>query len=368
MLEPIHRRTFSEPDRAAVQERIARAVESDPEPFLERYRALEQSLGARYVSADLFKETFDAYGASAAARHRYNACVHNAAAVLASEQLRRLINHPGESGCDTVILLTGIPGAGKTSSVLESSALPEHIRAVYEGQLANRQTALAKIQQVLDGGRKPVIVVVHATPERALENTLQRFEALGRGAGIGVMASIQGNLPAGLQAVQERFGERVGLQIVDRRVFQEPKVLDGWEHLAVLRSEGDQEHIRQRLAAALEQRRARELVSDEAYRQALSLAPGSQNPQLDLGAGGRDEALEQQRGRAAENSQEALLSPSPALTAAERLRLRSDEVAARLAAEREQVRPAREGPEQDLEQQLEQEKQQEHDKDHGLEP
>ena len=36
-------------------------------------------------------------------------------------------------------------------------------------------------EQVVEAGLKPVIVAVHATPERALQNTLQRFEELGRG-------------------------------------------------------------------------------------------------------------------------------------------------------------------------------------------
>jgi hypothetical protein len=55
-LELIRRREFSEPDRIEVQESVARAVEADPDRFIHRYERLEQSLGGRYVSADLFKE------------------------------------------------------------------------------------------------------------------------------------------------------------------------------------------------------------------------------------------------------------------------------------------------------------------------
>jgi hypothetical protein len=75
-LETIQRRQFSDPDRAAVQEAVARTVEKDPDRFIDRYLSMEQSLGGRYVSADLFKQTQER---------------------------------------STVILLTGIPGAGKTS-------------------------------------------------------------------------------------------------------------------------------------------------------------------------------------------------------------------------------------------------------------
>jgi hypothetical protein len=36
-LEPIRRRAFSEPDRADAQERVADAVETGGDPFLDRY-------------------------------------------------------------------------------------------------------------------------------------------------------------------------------------------------------------------------------------------------------------------------------------------------------------------------------------------
>jgi len=140
-LEIIQRRQFSDPDRAAVQESVARAVETDPERFIDRYLNIEQSLGGRYVSADLFKETFEDYRASKDSRNRYNAPVHNSAAVLASEYLRRQISTPGEQERNTVILLTGIPGAGKTSSILRGGGLPAEVRAVYEGQLSSPETA-----------------------------------------------------------------------------------------------------------------------------------------------------------------------------------------------------------------------------------
>jgi hypothetical protein len=75
-LEIIQCRQFSDPDRAAVQESVARAVEKDPDVFIDRYLSMEQSLGGRYVSADLFKETFEEYCASKDSRNRYNAPVH----------------------------------------------------------------------------------------------------------------------------------------------------------------------------------------------------------------------------------------------------------------------------------------------------
>jgi hypothetical protein len=270
-LSKILRRQFTEPERVAVQEAVASRVEANPEPFLARFRALPQSLDGRFVSADLMKETFSEYSESKASRGWLNAAVHNSAAVLAAEQLRRVLTEPKEAARPAVLIATGIPGAGKTSLVLGIGHLPRAAHAAYEGQMADPRVAVEKVKQVLDAGFTPLILAVHTPPERALDNTLERYDNLGRGAGIGLMATIQGGLPAGLRAVHEAFGDRAALQIVDRRNFNEPKLLQGWEHLSIVESEGNYEQIKQRLAAHLEARRPQ--LSNGAYRQAAGLSP-----------------------------------------------------------------------------------------------
>jgi hypothetical protein len=271
-LEQIVRRDFSQPDRAEVQERVAQQVEHDPEPFLARYIEDPRSFGGYYVNSDLFKETFAEYRESRQTRNRYNAPVHNAAAVLASEQFRRVISYDLELGRNVALFLTGIPGAGKTTYVLRGGQLPGNVGVLYEGQLANAAHAFAKIGLAHDAGLRTEITVVHITSERALRNTLFRFETEGRGASIEAMASIQGGLPAGLRAIHERFGGAVDLRIVDRRGTI-AKVLRGWQHLSQLESEGGYEDIKRNLAGILERDYHAGEIAQEAYEQALGQAP-----------------------------------------------------------------------------------------------
>jgi hypothetical protein len=277
-MEPIKRQQFSNLDRQRVHLEVIGAVEADPEKFIERYKALPASFGGRYVSSDLFKETFEQYWASKESRNLYNVPVHNAAAVLASEQFRRVLQLPPEPDRDTVVLLTGLPGAGKTTSVMAGDQLPLHIHSVFEGQLAVPATTLDKVQQVLNAGLKPAIMVIHPIPEKALENTLRRFNEQGRGAGIHTLAKIMGGLPIGLSAIRDKYGEQVSLSVMDRRAdFFKPVILDGWQQLSVLQSEGSYEHIKSRLERHLEAWRGD--ISDAAWRQAAGQQPiGRETP------------------------------------------------------------------------------------------
>lgn len=287
-MDPIKRVTFNEPDRARVHESTARAVETDPERFIAAYRGDARSWGGRYVCADLFKEQFSAFAQSNEARNRYNTPVHNPAAVLASEVYNRNLSDASLGG-SRLVLLTGIPGAGKTTHVLkEGAAFPDDTRMVYEGQLARAETTLPKVEAALSAGLAPTIVAVHVRPELALDRTLHRFGWHGRGASLQTMAAIQGGTPDGLKAVADRFGDAVRLVIQDRRDQDRPRTLVGWQNLDVLRSEGNRETIEQRLTAAIEQRWERGSLSEAAYRQAKGLAP--LGPDLEL-------AAESQRGR-----------------------------------------------------------------------
>ena len=292
----ILRRDFLEPDRREVQEKALRAVETNAHKHIESYIKDDRSYNGRYVASDLFKETFEAYRASNESRNRYNAAVHNSAAVLSTIQFMRLLEDRSEAHRDTVLFLTGIPGAGKTSSVVVQDKLPDNIKAIFEGQLSKPESAISKIQATLDAGLLPAISVVHAMPEDALRNTLKRFNEIGRGASIEVMADIQGNLPDGLEVIHKKFGDNVQLRIYDVRDRSNQVRINGWNNLDILRSEGNHVLIKERLNTEIEFLKAEGRINEHAYRQAVGLPPISREYRpMDRQLAGINESDEQRR-------------------------------------------------------------------------
>lgn len=250
-MEPIQTRGFTDPARVNAETAAIKLAETQTDKVLAAYAARPDTFGGRYVAADTLKELMPGYGESRASRNALNGAVHNSAAVLASEQYRRMLEQGPQPGRETVVFVTGIPGAGKSSTV--ASAVEGSASVVFEGQLSRPEPAMQKIEHALQKGFKVEIVAVHVAPEVALERTNTRYldRDNGRGASINVMSDIQGNLPAGLRQIEERFGQSVSLTVLDNNPGQR-NFKTGWDAIPTLEKEGNREHIHERLTTALE--------------------------------------------------------------------------------------------------------------------
>jgi hypothetical protein len=109
---------------------------------------------------------------------------------------------------------------------------------VYEGQLSDPVHALPKFEAAADRGLNVENLVIHISSAQALTNTILRFEREGRGATIEALARIQGYLPSGLQRIYDRFGDKIGFSVVDKRDMLRVVRLRGWEAVTLLESEG----------------------------------------------------------------------------------------------------------------------------------
>jgi len=290
-MEKITVRGFTDPVKIEAEAKAIERATQHTEQVLSEYARRSETFGGRYVCADSFKELMPGFAQSRESRSALNGAVHNAAAVLSSEQFRRLVNKGPEPDRDTVVFVTGIPGAGKSSTV--AGAVQGSAAIVFEGQMSRPEPAMQKIEQALEKGFRVEVVAVHVAPEVALDRTHSRFldPDNGRGASLNVMADIQGNLPAGLRQISERFRERVQLTVLDNNPGQR-KTHDGWESISELEKEGNHDDIRSRLTAALESGYREGRYSTDFYAQAAGREP----PSLEAGTGSQDGRIRQSHG------------------------------------------------------------------------
>ncbi len=270
-LETIEPRSFASLLRQEVHDQACWEAAHDVERLLRDYALLPETNGGRYISADAFKELFPAYAASRAGRNVFNAPVHNAAAVLAAEQFRRLLAAPDSRR--HVLFVTGIPGAGKTAAFAGRDLA--HYRLVYERQLSEFTEAEKKIRAALDAGCIPTILIVDCEPERALRNTYARFKAEGRGASMTAMAKIQAELPATLAALADLYPGRIGIAALQLNRDHVPEEINGDILLRITR--GDAHEIERRLVVELAAFGQERRLGDAYLRQCHAQAPNARS-------------------------------------------------------------------------------------------
>lgn len=264
----IIRRDFPELEKKRLQEVIIERAKKDKEKLLKAYDNLKNSRNGQYVAADLFKELFVEFNQSRESRSDLNEVVHNSAAALSNAKFNENLNRKDLKNKDTIVFLTGIPGAGKTSysSVFDLEKHP-NFKMIFEGQLSNPRTGIEKIRAALDTGHKVNIVVFNPKIEQALNNTYHRFNTYGRGANIAVMAKIQGNLNNGLKAIHDEFGNQIDLKIIDSS-DKKTKELHGWKNLDMLSKQGNEKEIYEKLSNKLLADHQLGRISQECMRQA----------------------------------------------------------------------------------------------------
>ena len=125
---------------------------------------------------------------------------------------------------DTVLIITGIPGAGKSSFIGQEEILNfDEYKFIFEGSLDDYEKAKNRIDMCLKAGLEVEIYVFHRKPEKALENTYKRFNEHGRGAYIGTMARIQGGLAKTIPRLIKEYKGKVLICAIDldKELFQE---------------------------------------------------------------------------------------------------------------------------------------------------
>jgi len=232
-----------------VQNLAIEFAKNSTEFLLEGYNKHPNTMDGRYICSDTFKELFPIFKTKEN-RALVNDAIHNSSAVLAATQFEEVLKRD-EPGKTQAIFITGIPGAGKTTSVKEFMT-DDEVKLIFEGQLANPAPTIPKIEQCLQKNLDVTIAAVHIEPEKALDNTFKRFNEYGRGGSIEVMSSIQGSLPSGLKKLKEHFGDKINIIAIDRN-SDKNKILTDEKEIYKLISIGSKEEIFKRLKVKLDQ-------------------------------------------------------------------------------------------------------------------
>ena len=243
---------------AAVQARAIRAVEADPEGLAERYEARF----GKVVGADHAKTLLGDDYTDPESRTRHTQAVHQPSSALAHHifETRMQEASPG----DLILMLSGGPGSGKTSSLDSLHQLTDLAHTIYDSNLTRRDGATRDIDAAREAGLEVGIIHTLRDPVVAFQDgVVPRANTQGRIVTIDQHVRNHGQARETFRALQAQYvdDDLVGFTVIDNR-GSAPEVVgvDVLNH-----EEYNEDDVRRRITHALEDAHAAGRISDAVY-------------------------------------------------------------------------------------------------------
>jgi len=288
----------------------------DPRKLFADYAALADSEGGRVLNTDVARELAPEYLAD---RTR-SADVHEAASDTIKLLYEDKLAQPTPEGYSPVVLFTaGGTGAGKTTAVRSLQGMDRPPELIYDTNMNTLSSAVQKIQQALDAGRKISILYVYRDPVDALihgalpraENQAKKF-GTGRTVPLAEHARTHAGVRPVIDALAEKYkgDPRVQISTYDN---SRGKGRGAFVDLAKV-PRVEENGIHERLQAALEEEHRAGRISDATRAGFNAAGRDAQAVQRSLVRGARGEPPEEHpSGRSqAELSQGSTRAPSSA--------------------------------------------------------
>jgi len=166
------------PEKQAIEAKFASEIEKDLPGMMQKY---EEKFG-KVINTDNFRELSPDYEAN---RQENSAAVHEPASELAKLKYKQELAKPIEKDSENLVLFTaGGTGSGKTTAIQKTEdgkQLWDSAQIIYDTNLNSAPSAIKKIDQALEAGRRVGIAFVYRDPIEAFENgVIPRTERIGR--------------------------------------------------------------------------------------------------------------------------------------------------------------------------------------------
>lgn len=201
------------PEHESVQRDVIAHTKTNFPKLVDDYIARNSEHGRVNIVSDAAKDLLPHYQ-TIEQRQANSEIAHPSSAAIAEGVWRKALAQPVNPERPEVLFLTGIQGAGKSSSFTGIDV--RNVGILYERSLANQQTAERFINEAIASGRRPVIAVVYTDdPAVALERAVGRAKQIGRTVNIRSMSEIYAGVAKTVPALKQKYGDALAVRVIN---------------------------------------------------------------------------------------------------------------------------------------------------------
>lgn len=184
----------------------------------QEYAAIGDSLDGKVMNTDIARELSPDYLAD----RTQSAAVHEPASWIIKQLYARKLAEPLKAGESPIVFFTaGGTGAGKTTGIANipvAAKLAAEAHIIYDANMNTLESTKGKIQQAVDAGLEPSIVLVYRDPVDALVNgalkrAMRQAEEFGSGRTVPLPEHVKTHIGA-VATIKQLAADRPGWQIL----------------------------------------------------------------------------------------------------------------------------------------------------------
>lgn len=281
------------PEHRAIETAFAQQLGRAPTAAEAAYALLADTQGGKVLSTDTARELSDAYLKD----RTVSAAVHEPASWLIKRLYARLLTQPPKAGEENLVLFTaGGTGAGKSTAINKAlGPIADSAQIVYDTNLDNAPSAIKKIDQARQAGKKVKIAYVirhpvEALTEGALTRAMRQEKQHGSGRTVPLNDHVrthEGSYKA-IQEIAQHYANDPGVEItvIDNTLGKGKARATTLEKMPKIDYNGSREEA----AKALDAEYAAGRISASVYRGFAGKEPPSGTAAVGEGPGGQPQS------------------------------------------------------------------------------
>lgn len=205
-------------EQRAIEQRFAEWILADVDRAVDAYAAHPETDGGKIINTDIARDLSPDYNASKDSRSALSSAVHEPASWLVKELYRRKLAEEPKAGEQPRVMFTaGGTGAGKSTAIEGvPSALDKRnsSQIVYDTNMNTMSSAVSRIEQALEAGKKVDITYVARDPVVALtQGALPRAMRQGRTAPLPEHARTHAGSADVIQKLAEKYKDNPDVKV-----------------------------------------------------------------------------------------------------------------------------------------------------------
>lgn len=199
------------PEGRQIESNFINKIANNVNAVIDEYSRDPESMGGKIVSADIARHLSEDIKTDPTLTQE----VHEPSSWLANVLYKRALAQPPKPGEDNLVVLTsGAPASGKSSTLERAGPLTRRAQVIFDAVMSTPESGLDKVDSAIKAGKWVSQVYVYQNPREAFKDSLLRAAENDRAVPAAFQKSAHEGSPKAVRAILDKYADDPRVQII----------------------------------------------------------------------------------------------------------------------------------------------------------